>query len=159
MLKELKAACVAEGIVPVSPHDLRRSAGCWMVELAVPIELVSSFMRHADTETTEGFYARVKPKDVPDRILDAIDPSHAKLAHQHRSKVPVKTLTAIPAPRATAVLYEVDGVEKTLTDWARASGIKKNTLHDRVVTGGMSMADALRKGRPNYTPRKAAANG
>jgi integrase len=159
MLKELKAACVTEKIVAVSPHDLRRSAGRWMVELGVPIELVSRFMRHADTKTTEAFYARVKPQDVPDRILDAIDPSHASQAHQHRKKTPVKTLTVVPAPRPVEVLYEVDGVSKTLTEWSRAAGIKKNTLHDRVVTGGMSMADALRKGRPSYTPRKVAANG
>ena len=51
MLKELKAACATEKIVPVSPHDLRRSAGRWMVDLSVPIELVSRFIRHADTKT------------------------------------------------------------------------------------------------------------
>jgi integrase len=40
LLKELKAACLKEKMTVISPHDLRRSAGQWMVNIGVPIELV-----------------------------------------------------------------------------------------------------------------------
>jgi integrase len=153
LLKELRDACIAEGITVVSPHDLRRSAGQWMVDLSVPIELVSKFLRHADSRITETIYASVRREDVGDRILDAIDPRYARTAHRDRTKPVVETLKRIPEPRRTETLYQVGEVAKSLTEWSRASGIAKPTLHGRVVTRGMSMADALALGRPNYRDR------
>ena len=43
--------------------------------------------------------------------------------------------------------YEVDGVKKCLIDWAKLYNIPKSTLHYRVVTIGMKMKDALRRGK------------
>jgi len=65
----LRGACLKLGITVVSPHDLRRSAGQWMVDLGVPIELVSKFMRHADSHITETIYASVRPENVRDRMI------------------------------------------------------------------------------------------
>ena len=151
--RELKAACMVENVTVVSPHDLRRSAGQWMVDLGVPIELVSKFMRHANSSITEEVYASVKPEDVADRILDSIDPHYATAAHRGRKKPVVETLQAIPPPRQIATLFEVEGVAKTLTNWSKASGISKATLHNRVVTRGLSMGAALTLGRTYARPR------
>jgi hypothetical protein len=157
LIKDLHDACIAEGVTVVSPHDLRRSAGQWMVDLSVPIELVSKFMRHADSRITETIYASVKQEDVADRILQAIDPQYAQQAHRQARKAPVATLTHIPEPKVSSPVYEVDQVSKTLTEWSRATGIAKPTLHHRVVTRGMTMADAVRLGKPNYKKRNRVA--
>ncbi len=139
---------MAEGIKPVSPHDIRRSAGQWMVDLGVPIELVSKFMRHADTRITETVYASVQPQNVVDRILQAIDPRYTQSA-QHRGKAPeVPTLKSLPAPRSHPV-YEVAGTRKTLTEWSPESGIAKATLHHR-VTRGLTMTQALSIGQSTH---------
>jgi integrase len=153
LLKELKAACLKEKVTVISPHDLRRSAGQWMVNIGVPIELVSKFMRHADTHITETIYASVRQEDVGDRILAAIDPRYATQAHQDRQVPIVETLKKIPEPRQTVALLDADGVGRTLTDWSEVSGIPKTTLHHRVVTRGMRVADAIALGRANYPKR------
>ncbi|MFI5297295.1 MAG: tyrosine-type recombinase/integrase [Polyangiales bacterium] len=154
LIKELHDACEAEGITVISPHDLRRSAGQWMVDLSVPIELVSKFMRHADTHITETIYASVRREAVGDRILDAIDRRYAQHAHRGRKKPLVETLTAIPVPRRTrAFRYIVDGVGRTLSGWAEATGISKTTLHYRVVVAGKTMAQAISKGRASRRSR------
>jgi hypothetical protein len=77
-------------------------------------------------------------------MLDAIDPRYAKKAHRARgAKKIVETITKLPAPRTSRVLYDVGGIERTLVQWAETSGISKTTLFHRVVTSGMTMADAL----------------
>ncbi|MFI5297516.1 MAG: tyrosine-type recombinase/integrase [Polyangiales bacterium] len=154
MRKELKDACVAEGIVVVSPHDLRRSAGQWMIDLSVPVELVSKFMRHADTRITETIYASVKREDLTDRFLDVIDTRYATAANQGRQKPVVGVLAAIPPPRLVEKLYVVEGVSKTLTEWSIVSGIAKTTLLTRITAGGQTMSDAIRK-RPSGRRRAA----
>ncbi len=50
-------------------------------------------------------------------------------------------------------MYEVDGVRKALAEWSRETGIAKPTLHHRVVSRGMTMAEAIRMGRPTYKKR------
>jgi hypothetical protein len=73
-------------------------------------------------------------------------------------------MSPVREPRLTVVRHEVDGIRRTLTEWAAASGIPKTTLHHR-VTRGLSMAEAVGKGRSNARPRaprvrsKAAAEG
>jgi hypothetical protein len=119
LLKGLRDACLAEGVTVVSPHDLRRSAGQWMVDLGVPIELVSKFMRHADTRITETIYASVKQEDVGDRMLQAIDPRYARAAHRRPKKAPIETLKRIPEPKISIPTYDVDGVTKSLADCSR----------------------------------------
>ena len=95
---------------------------------------------------TETVYAKVKDQDVGRRMLGAIDPRYARrtlgAGAEHKT---VETIQHLPAPKsaASARLYAVDGVERTLADWARASGISKTTLHHRVVVRGMGMPEAL----------------
>ena len=130
-----------------------------MVNIGVPIELVSKFMRHADTHITETIYASVRQEDVGDRILAAIDPRYATQAHQDREVPVVETLKDIPEPRQTIAILDVDGVGRTLTQWSEVSGIPKTTLHYRVVTRGMSVANAIALGRANYSKRAASKAG
>jgi hypothetical protein len=151
---ELLAASKKAGIDPLSPHALRKAAGQWLIDLGMPLELVSRVLGHADTRITETVYARVKDEDVTDRMLDAIDPRYAKAAHKARGKRKVvETIKKVPEPRSPRVLYAVAGIERTLVEWAAVSGLSKTTLFHRVVTSGMSMADALalekgRRGKP-----------
>lgn len=120
------------------------AAGQWLIDLGVPLELVSRVLGHADTRITETVYAKIKDEDVTDRMLNAIDPRYAKKAHRARgAKKVVETIKKLPAPRTSRVLYEVGGVERTLVQWAETSGISKTTLFHRVVTSGMTMADAF----------------
>ncbi len=146
--KGLTQACRKLNITVVSPHDLRRSAGQWLVDIGTPLELVSKFMRHANTHITETVYASVRQGDVADRILDAIDPRYAQQANKDREKPLVQTLTSIPEPRQLALLYKVNGDVMSLDAWADGAGIPKGTLYYRVVTRGMPMAEALKKGTP-----------
>jgi hypothetical protein len=145
--RDLHEACVDEKITPVSSHDLRRSAGQWMIDLKVPIEVVSIFMRHEDIATTQRWYAKIRKEDVADRLLDSLDPRLAKKSHRARGKKKlVETITCIPEPRRGRDGYEVNGVRKSLDAWAEASGIPKTTLFYRVEVKKLSMADALAAG-------------
>jgi hypothetical protein len=72
---------------------------------------------------------------------------------------PVPTLTALPSPKSGATLYDVSGASRTLTEWARATSIAKTTLHHRVVTKRLSMADALALGSGGRGRPLPAANG
>jgi integrase len=158
---ELLAASKKAGIEHLSPHALRKAAGQWLIDLGMPLELVSRVLGHADTRITETVYARVKDEDVTDRMLDAIDPRYAKAAHKARGKRKVvETLKKVPEPRSPRVLYVVAGVERSLVEWAEVSGLSKTTLFHRVVTSGMAMADALAlgkgtRGKPLQVPRTA----
>jgi hypothetical protein len=62
----------------------------------------------------------------------------------------VKLVTRIPSPKVP-MLCEVNGVTKTLSEWARASGIKKNTLYSRLAAG-LTMAEAIQKTFPALEP-------
>ncbi|MFM2417019.1 MAG: hypothetical protein RL385_1742 [Pseudomonadota bacterium] len=146
--RELSDACKKAGVAPLSPHDLRRAAGQWLVDLGVPLELVSRMMGHASTRITEQVYARVKDRDIADRVIDAIDPRYAQRAHQARGARPlVETLTTMPAPKQRLVRYSFDGDERTLAQWAKSRRIPKATLHHRVVVLGMSIEAALAMGK------------
>jgi hypothetical protein len=145
--RDLATAAAKAGIAHVSPHDLRRACGQWLIDLGVPLELVSRVMGHADTRITELVYAKVKDEDVVDRMIDALDPRYARRAINARGKKKmVKTIRALPEPKQQ-VLYDVNGTKRTLADWAVASGVPKTTLFHRVLKVGMSMAEALALGR------------
>jgi integrase len=157
--RELTTAAVLAGVEHVSPHDLRRGCGQWLIDLGVPLELVSRVMGHADTRITELVYAHIKDADVVNRMIDSLDPRYARRALKARGKKKlVKTITKLPEPKVRTV-YEVDGIAHTLAEWAIASGIPKTTLFHRVMKVGMSMADALALGRGRRGRRLAAANG
>ena len=88
-------------------------------------------------------------------MLDAIDPRYATAASKARKRAgtpKVETVKAIPEPRAR-LLYRIGKVERTLSDWAKASHIPKATLHHRVVDCGMTMAAAIERGRGRLQER------
>ncbi len=146
--RALAEACERAGIEHMSTHSLRHAAGQWLLDLGVPVELVSRILGHTSTSMTETVYARVKKEAVGDRILDVIDPRYARTATKARRKADrtVATIKKVPEPRKR-VTYVVGDQEKTLAEWARATTIPKATLHHRVVTCGMSMTDAIALGR------------
>ena len=129
-----------------------------MVDIAVPLEIVSKFMRHKDITTTQRWYAEIRDADVAGRLLDSIDPRLARAAHRARKakKKGVKTIKRVPPPKEGYALYSVDGVEKTLDAWAAATHIPKTTLSYPVVTTGVPMPEALALGPAKYTKRRAA---
>ncbi len=156
--RDLNLACLDMAVTSVSAHDLRRSAGQWMIDIGVPLEIVSRFLRHRDIATTQRWYAEIRDEDLADRLLDAIDPRLATKAHAARDKrrrAPVETIEQVPTPKEVHAQYTVDGVTRTLDAWAAASGIPKTTLYYRVVTMGSSMADALALGRAKLTRRSS----
>lgn len=55
------AAVTRAGIAHCSPHDLRRTAGRFMVEAGVPIEEVAQYLGHTNPEITRSTYARFSP--------------------------------------------------------------------------------------------------
>lgn len=143
--RDLAQAAIRANIPHVWPHALRKAAGQFLNDLAIPIEYVSRVLGHGDTRVTERVYARVREKDLGDRMLGAIDPKYARRALENRgAPKPVATLTALPEPKAGPMLYCIDGVSRTLEGWARAHAISKTTLYSRVVERGMSMSDAIR---------------
>lgn len=128
----LAQAAKRANIPHVWPHALRKAAGQFLVDLHVPLELVSRVMGHVDTRVTETFYARVRDEDLGDRILSAIDPKYARRTIDNLGTVrDVQTITALPEPRATKVLYEVNGVSRTLTAWAKACDPDDHALQPR----------------------------
>jgi hypothetical protein len=146
--RELNDAAKRAKVAPLSPHDLRRASGHWLIDLGMPLELVSRVLRHADTRITESVYAKAKERDLLDRMIDALAPRYARGANSARPLRPVvRTITELPAPKQRLVRYKVDCDERTLAQWARARGIPKNTLHHRVVTLDMTMERALALGK------------
>ena len=67
-------ACEAAGIKS-NPHDLRRSAGAWLLQNGVPIYQVSKFLRHSSVTVTEKSYADLVKKnysDLSDKIIEIL---------------------------------------------------------------------------------------
>jgi len=153
--RDLKAACLAEGLVVVSPHDLRRSAGQWFMDIGIDPYLVSKFLRHTDISTTERYYASVRSEDLPSRMLAQVPAEFARAAPAVTDRPKVQPITAIPEPRSRGALYEHDGRALPLATWAASIGVAKTTLHYRVVTCGMPLAEALRV-TAKRQPRSAA---
>jgi integrase len=44
------------GIAHCTPHDLRRTAGSWMLQAGIPIEVVSAMLGHSDIRVTRQVY-------------------------------------------------------------------------------------------------------
>ncbi len=154
--RDLMQAADKANIPHVWPHALRKAAGQFLIDLHVPLELVSRVLGHVDTRVTELVYARVREEDLGDRMLTAIDPEYARRTLDARGTPKrVATITALPDPKAGPVLYTVIGISRTLDQWAKVHAIPKGTLYSRVVERGMSMADALKLGSRS---RDAAAH-
>jgi hypothetical protein len=135
--RDLTQAAKRAKLPHVWPHALRKAAGQFLIDLHVPLELVSRVMGHVDTRVTETVYARVRDEDLGDRMLSAIDPKYARRAIDNRGTIrEMETLTALPEPKAGPVLYDVNGTSRTLTQWARAQAIPKNTLYSESSSAG-----------------------
>ena len=145
--RELALAAEKAKLEHLYPHALRKACGQWLIDLSVPLEIVSRVMGHANTAITENAYARVKDEDLTNRMIDAIDPRYARTARRaRRTRKIVETITTLPEPRTERVTYVANGVSRTLSQWARVSRISKTTLYNRVVLHKMSMGDALALG-------------
>lgn len=56
-IKKAFARTVARaGIAHCTPHDLRRTAGSWMLQAGIPIEVVSAMLGHSDIRVTRQVY-------------------------------------------------------------------------------------------------------
>lgn len=55
------AAADRAGLLDISPHVLRHSAACAMVEAGVPLEAVAQFLGHSSPSVTFRVYARYSP--------------------------------------------------------------------------------------------------
>lgn len=59
--KAFAAACDAAGLDGVTPHTLRHTAATWMAQSNVPMMVISRYLGHTDTRTTERIYAHHAP--------------------------------------------------------------------------------------------------
>lgn len=57
--RDLASACARLGIAPVTPNDLRRTAGKWLRQLGVVPHLIGGFLRHKDSRMAERVYAEL----------------------------------------------------------------------------------------------------
>ena len=67
--KALGEACKRAGIGHLSPKDLRRTAGSWLVASGVHISLVSRFLRHGSDAMVRQVYGQLSPEELRD-LLD-----------------------------------------------------------------------------------------
>lgn len=58
--------------VPCSPHVFRHTAGVWMAQNNVPMQLISQYLGHTSMRVTERVYARYSPSFMKD-AADALD--------------------------------------------------------------------------------------
>ena len=145
--RELAKAAEHAKIPHVWPHALRKAAGQFLIDLRVPLELVSRVLGHADTRVTELVYSRVRDADLGDRMLSAIDPEYVRRTlDAGGAPARVETITVLPEPKAGPLLYTIAGVSRTLAGWGRAHAIPKTTLYSRVIERGMSMSNAIKLG-------------
>jgi integrase len=60
--KAFATACGQAGLVDVSPHVLRHSAACAMIEAGVTFAEVAQFLGHSSPSVTFNVYARYSPE-------------------------------------------------------------------------------------------------
>lgn len=63
--KAVQAAAKRSG-VPCSPHVFRHTAGVWMAEANVPMQMIAQYLGHTSTRVTETTYARYSPSYMRD---------------------------------------------------------------------------------------------
>lgn len=64
--KGFQNACVRAGLEDVTIHTLRHSAAVHMVSAGVPMQKVSQYLGHSNTQITERVYARYAPSHMQD---------------------------------------------------------------------------------------------
>jgi len=70
--KGFAAACERAGVPDVTPHTLRHTAATWMAQAGVPMRVISLYLGHTDSRTTERTYAHHSP-DFLAPARDALD--------------------------------------------------------------------------------------
>lgn len=64
-IRDTIAATAARAeLPPLTPHDLRRTAGHWLMQAGSSIEEVAAVLGHRDTATTHRVYARLYPEHL-----------------------------------------------------------------------------------------------
>lgn len=64
--KSFASACRKAGIEDLTPHDLRRTFGSWLVQQGTSIQVASGLLRHADVSITARIYAHLDPSQYRD---------------------------------------------------------------------------------------------
>ena len=67
------AAVTRAGIDHYTPHDLRRTAGRFMAEAGIPIEGITTYPGHTNSNITRATYAQYSP-DYLRRAASALEP-------------------------------------------------------------------------------------
>jgi integrase len=70
--KQLDRVRKAAGMKHVTPNDLRRTFGTWLVEAGVSLELVSKLMRHRDTRMVSLVYGKPSVKALGKLVEDQL---------------------------------------------------------------------------------------
>jgi len=60
--KAFAAACATAGLEDVTPHTLRHTAATWMAQAGTPMLVISRYLGHSDSRTTERVYAHHSPE-------------------------------------------------------------------------------------------------
>ena len=70
----MKRGCLKSGVEQIRLHDLRHSHAAMLIEMDVPVLLVSERLGHEDIQTTLGTYGHLYPNRHDDTIarLDAL---------------------------------------------------------------------------------------
>lgn len=81
------AAVKRAGIEHCTPHDIRRTAGRFMVEDGVPIEEVAQFLGHTNPSVTRSTYARFSPSYLR-RAAGSLEFNSPVLVQRTRGRTP-----------------------------------------------------------------------
>lgn len=84
------AAVKRAGIAHCTPHDLRRTAGRFMVEAGVPIDEVAQYLGHSNPSVTRSTYARFSP-DYLRSAAGSLELGGPVLVQRTRKQTPRKT--------------------------------------------------------------------
>jgi hypothetical protein len=132
----LPIACRRAGIAPATARDFQRAAGQWLLDQGIPVEVVGEFMRYSSLIVTREAFGLVQRRGE-----SHAGHGSARRAPSTPTKKPVTPIRSIPAPKT--ILYAVGEIEKTLSEWARHSGVSTSTLLAR-LRRGVPMHDAIR---------------
>jgi len=66
--RDLKKACETAGIAPISPNDLRRTFGSWMVQGGTPLKAVASLMGHSTTRMVDLVYGQLADRNLVEAV-------------------------------------------------------------------------------------------
>ena len=80
--RDLAEACLALGIDPVTPNDLRRTFASWLRAAGVEPQLIGAAMGHVDSRMAERVYGRLTPSALADLLARHIPDTEAVDGHE-----------------------------------------------------------------------------